>query len=367
MKKIILALATLGTTFSFIACGDDSSSSVVESSSSTPIEDPDSKSDDLLSCDRTFKTTVEGVTTIKHMCGETSYSPEKEKNMECSSEGPLTAIKGTGCPSGEKKICENKEQGVVFYVYDEESADKSCEELMKETIVIEDPDSKSEGILSCDQKLKKTIDGETSTLHACSEVSYTDEIKELWDEVCPSEGPYDAIQGTGCPSGEKMICKNSEAGFDIVWYIYDEDAAKKSCEELMAENWGDGSDEDDENSDDEEDSSDSESDNLLSCDRTFETIVDGVTFVRHICAESSYSSEKEDLMASACVPFDATETAIKGIGCSSGEKKVCKGEEAGFDVVYYVYDEYSASKSCEDLLTEEFEIGSDKTFEGGDE
>ena len=260
MKKIILALATLGTTFSFIACGDDSSSSVVESSSSTPIEDPDSK---------------------------------------------------------------------------------------------------SEGVLSCDQKLKKTVDGVTSTLHACGEVSYTDEIKELWDEVCPSEGPYDAIQGTGCPSGEKMICKNSEAGFDIVWYIYDEDAAKKSCEELMAENWGDGSDEDDENSDD-------ESDDLLSCDQKLKTTVDGVTSTLHVCGEASYTDEIKELFDEVCTS-EGTYTAIQGTGCASGAKKVCKNVEAGFDIVYYVYDEYSASKSCEDLLAEEFEIGSDKTFEGGDE
>ena len=287
MKKIILALAAFGTTFSFIACGDDSSStspSSVESSSSESYESLD----------------------------KSSSSTKDTKPAEESSSSVVESSSSTP---------------------------------------IEDPDSKSEGVLSCDQKLKKTVDdGVTLTLHACGEVAYTDEIKELFDEVCPSEGPYDAIQGTGCASGAKKVCKVDDAGFEIVWYIYNEDAAGKSCEELLSEDFdipvGEGS----ENSGE---SSDSKSESLLSCDKTLEMTVDGVTSVRHVCAESSYSPEKEKLMQCAS---EGSLTAIKGTGCPSGEKKVCKDEEEGFEVVFYVYDEYSASKSCEELLNEEMEI-----------
>lgn len=133
MKKTILALAALGTAFTFTACGDDSSSS---------------KSSDLLSCDLKFEITSEGTTSTIHRCAEAPYTAELEKELDCDNDEGVgivvTATKGTGCPSGAKKTCENKEFGSLNYYYDDADAKVPCEELLEDAIEIEDDDEDGE-------------------------------------------------------------------------------------------------------------------------------------------------------------------------------------------------------------------------------
>lgn len=116
MKKIALALATLGMAAMFTACGDDSSSSGGK----------------VISCD--VKTEMEflGIKMSTHTCGEavSTSANVADLNEGCVSveEFGVTATKGDGCPSGEVKKCEG--DGVTSYFYDDDAKGMDCEKLM---------------------------------------------------------------------------------------------------------------------------------------------------------------------------------------------------------------------------------------------
>lgn len=74
----------------------------------------------------------------------------------------------------------------------------------------------------------------------------------------------------------------------------------------------------------------------------------GITITTKMCGEGPYSEDFEE----NCQSFDMdgiTMEATKGTGCPSGALKSCPDE----DGMLYVYDELSASLSCEELLEDD--------------
>lgn len=294
MKKVILAFAAFSTTFSLIACGDDSSSvsatsiessssesyenldgsssstkdpkptekssssdassssiassssvgsssSVVESSSSTPIENPVDKSDDLLSCDQKFERTVFDSTFTRHFCAEAVNTAEYRERLDVicapSKDSTETLVKGTGCPGDAKVVCEGQKEGTFMYFYDEEDAHKSCEKLMARFADSGEKDSSSvsDDLLACEFKYDFTVNGDPFASHNCVKVPL--KYKKTLDNVCNSFertegimiGSQTAIKMASCPEGAKKVCESEGQ----VWYYYEEDAAQKTCEELL--------------------------------------------------------------------------------------------------------------------------------------
>lgn len=120
MKKLILAMATIGVAAMMVACDDDDSSSAGGSSGN------------LVSCDMKMSMTDRGMKVETHYCGETENTSENKAILkkECKSyeeDGiTYTAKIGTGCPSGADKVC-NDEDGTSYF-YDDPGL--SCEDLM---------------------------------------------------------------------------------------------------------------------------------------------------------------------------------------------------------------------------------------------
>lgn len=199
--------------------------------------------------------------------------------------------------------------------------------------------SKSDKLISCDQRAEWIEAGATFTLHHCVEASYTSENKEIVDRGCKSyelEGGFmTATAGTGCTGDEKKVCESKKN--DALLYFYDEEEAKKSCEDLLAE-YTEG---------------DEVADGLISCDQKFEMTVDGETLTFRRCTDALNTSYNKQLVDETCVSFEfpgGSVTVVVGTGCLGEEKKTCKFEET--DVLLHVYDEVDAKKSCEDLLAE---------------
>lgn len=122
MKKMLLAVFSIGLAAMLSACGDDDSSS--------------GGSGNLISCDMTMSMSFAGVTQTSRWCGEGPNSSENasELKKECVSmedEGfSVKAEIGSGCPSGAKKICDD-EDGRLYY-YDDGADLLSCDELAEE-------------------------------------------------------------------------------------------------------------------------------------------------------------------------------------------------------------------------------------------
>lgn len=121
MKKIALALATLGMAAMFTACGDDSSSG--------------GGSGNLVSCDINMSMPVEGFSFEIHVCGEVPSSSQTaaQVNAKCNSASAadfaepgmdFSMKKGSGCAGGYVKTCQGAD--ATMYLYDEMM---SCEDF----------------------------------------------------------------------------------------------------------------------------------------------------------------------------------------------------------------------------------------------
>lgn len=122
MKKIILALTTLGVAAMFTACGDDSSSG---------------GSGNLVSCDVKVSMSMLGFSMESHTCGEAPNTSanaakikEKCNTQSVSEEGVSSSVKiGTGCPGGAVLTCPDEDGTAYFYGDDMKGV--TCDEVME--------------------------------------------------------------------------------------------------------------------------------------------------------------------------------------------------------------------------------------------
>lgn len=125
MKKVILALASLGMAAMFTACDDSSSGD----------------SGKLVSCDINVSMSAGQFSGERHMCGEAASTSQLASQVDAmcnasSVEGyaamgmNIDLKVGSGCPSGYVKTCPDGE--ATLYLYDETL---TCEKMKMSDII----------------------------------------------------------------------------------------------------------------------------------------------------------------------------------------------------------------------------------------
>lgn len=129
MKKVILALASLGMAAMFTACDDSSSGD----------------SGKLVSCDINVSMSFPVNSMNMRFCGESAKSSEVASQVEqlcgaaaqeqfSSSGYSLDLNKGTGCPSGYVKTCPSGD--VTVYIYGDSASEMDCDDVKNFTGVL---------------------------------------------------------------------------------------------------------------------------------------------------------------------------------------------------------------------------------------